>query len=152
MRLQTQLTYSRCKKAIDNIFHKEIIVCNIVLTRLGTGSCRKRVRLFPPSFSRDLFTHVTSTSFPPRLKEAMVTPTPEINVVNTSVFPDDDFIQTAKQVNEPDFNGYEFYMETMGVTFYRKYREAREHSKLKRRTMLPSFCRAPASTSTRCTE
>lgn len=54
----------------------------------------------------------------------MVTPTPEINVVNTSVFPDDDFIQTAKQVNEPDFNGYEFYMETMGVTFYRKYRES----------------------------
>lgn len=48
--------------------------------------------------------------------------TPQI--VNSSVFSDDEFIQVAKQVNDPDFTGYEFYMETMGVTFYRKYREA----------------------------
>lgn len=54
------------------------------------------------------------------------TPRPSYDVANTSVFPDDDFIQVAKQVKEPDFTGYEFYMETMGVTFYRKYREARE--------------------------
>ena len=50
--------------------------------------------------------------------------TPEIDVVNSSIFPDDEFIRVAKQVNEPDFTGYEFYIETMGVTFYRKYREA----------------------------
>ena len=55
----------------------------------------------------------------------MATPPPDIDVVNTSVFPDDEFIRVAKQVNEPDFTGYEFYIETMGVTFYRKYREAR---------------------------
>ena len=55
----------------------------------------------------------------------MVTPTPEYDVVNSSVFSDDEFIRVAKQVNEPDFTGYEFYIETMGVTFYRKYREAR---------------------------
>ena len=62
----------------------------------------------------------------------MVTPTPDIEVVNTSVFPDEEFIRAAKQVNEPDFTGYEYYMETMGVTFYRKYREARVTLQIKR--------------------
>jgi len=47
------------------------------------------------------------------------------SVVNTSVFPDEEFVSVAKQVNDPDFTGYEFYIETMGVKFYRKYREAR---------------------------
>lgn len=81
----------------------------------------------------------------------MVTPTPEYEVVNSSVFPDDEFIRVAKQVNEPDFTGYEFYIETMGVTFYRKYREARATFQVKR-VMMSSFCRAPAFTSTRYTE
>jgi len=61
--------------------------------------------------------------FPPRSGNEMATP--DINVVNTAVFPDEEFIRIARQVNEPDFTGYEFYIETMGVTFYRKYREAR---------------------------
>jgi len=51
--------------------------------------------------------------------------TPSVAVANTSMFPNEDFISVAKQVNDPDFTGYEFYIETMGVKFYRKYREAR---------------------------
>ena len=61
----------------------------------------------------------------------MATPPPGIDVVNTSVFADDEFIRVAKQVNEPDFTGYEFYIETMGVSFYRKYREARAQLQIK---------------------
>ena len=80
----------------------------------------------------------------------MVTPTPEIEVVNAAVFPDEEFIKAARQVNNPDFTGYEFYMETMGVTFYRKYREARVTPNKAQHDFV--IYRAPACTSTRCTE
>lgn len=139
--MQYAFVYLHGKKSIGNISHRETISCSIVLTGLDIEIYRKHVRLLPPScFSRDLIyvAHVTNVIPARKSKDEMVTPTPDIEVVNTSVFPDEEFIRAAKQVNDPDFTGYEFYVETMGVTFYRKYREARVTLQIKR-SMILSF-------------
>lgn len=39
------------------------------------------------------------------------------------VFTDEEFEQMAREVVTPDLNGFEFFIESHGTKFYRKYRE-----------------------------
>ena len=39
------------------------------------------------------------------------------------VFTDEEFEQVARQVVSPDLNGFEFFVESHGTKFYRKYKE-----------------------------
>lgn len=41
----------------------------------------------------------------------------------TGLFTDEDFIKAAKQVQNPDIQGWELFVECMGVKMYRKYSE-----------------------------
>ncbi len=41
----------------------------------------------------------------------------------TGLFTDEDFTKAALQVQNPDFEGWEFFVESMGVKMYRKYSE-----------------------------
>lgn len=44
----------------------------------------------------------------------------------TGLFSDEDFLKAAKQVQNPNFEGWEFFVEAMGVKMYRKYSEVHE--------------------------
>ena len=46
----------------------------------------------------------------------------------TGLFTDDDFLKAAVQVKNPDFSGWEFFVESMGVKMYRKYSEVSNHT------------------------
>lgn len=39
------------------------------------------------------------------------------------VFTDEEFEKVAREVVSPDLNGFEFFVESHGTKFYRKYRE-----------------------------
>lgn len=41
----------------------------------------------------------------------------------TGLFTDNDFLKAAKQVQNPDLEGWEFFVESMGVKLYRKFSE-----------------------------
>ncbi len=41
----------------------------------------------------------------------------------TGLFTDDDFLKAARQVQNPDLTGWEFFVESTGVKMYRKYSE-----------------------------
>ena len=45
------------------------------------------------------------------------------------VFTDEEFEKVAREVVSPDLTGFEFFVESHGTKFYRKYREVLETAK-----------------------
>ena len=43
--------------------------------------------------------------------------------IGAGVFTDEDFERAAKEVLEPDINGWEFFVESRGTKIYRNYKE-----------------------------
>ena len=43
--------------------------------------------------------------------------------VGPGVFTDDDFARAMGEITKPDLEGWEHFVESMGTTFYRKYKE-----------------------------
>lgn len=41
----------------------------------------------------------------------------------TGLFKDEDFLQAAKQVQNPQLEGWELFVESMGVKIYKRYIE-----------------------------
>ena len=68
----------------------------------------------------------------------MATPPPEAGIYSkpTGLFTDDEFLNAAKQVQNPDLPGWEFFVESMGVKMYRKYSEVRVWKGLKIKSLI----------------
>lgn len=45
--------------------------------------------------------------------------------VGPGVFTDEEFARAVREISEPDLEGWEMFVETMGTTIYRKYKEVR---------------------------
>lgn len=43
--------------------------------------------------------------------------------VGPGVFTDDDFARAVREINTPDLEGWEFFVESLGTKIYRKYKE-----------------------------
>lgn len=43
--------------------------------------------------------------------------------IGAGVFTDEDFERAAKEVLDPDINGWEFFVESRGTKIYRNYKE-----------------------------
>lgn len=43
--------------------------------------------------------------------------------VGPGVFTDDDFARAVSEINTPDLEGWEFFVESLGTKIYRKYKE-----------------------------
>ena len=71
----------------------------------------------------------------------MATPPPEAGIYSkpTGLFTDDEFLNAAKQVQNPDLPGWEFFVESMGVKMYRKYSEVRVWKGLKIKSLILFF-------------
>ena len=69
----------------------------------------------------------------------------------TGLFKDEEFVAAARQVQNPDLEGWEFFVESMGVKVHRRYKEVWLIGDLKfHPPLLSDPPRNLGSTNTRC--
>ena len=62
-------------------------------------------------------TQAEQPAWPTTMEEAMKV------AVSVRAFSDDEFRKAALELENPDLEGYEFFLESMNIKFYRRYRE-----------------------------